>query len=92
MMRNERQKRTEDSLQCWIALDEAFKLFTHLKEHITDASISEVFGDLQCSEMNPVCLFPTRKQCDDVNADMLSRLDTEMHEIPCFDEVDESKS
>ena len=31
--------------------------------------------------MNPVCLFPTRKQCDDVNADMLSRLDTEMHEI-----------
>ena len=46
----------------------------------------------KCLEMNPVCLFPTRKQCDDVNADMLSRLDTEKHEIPCIDEVDETKS
>ena len=42
--------------------------------------------------MTPVCLFPTRKQCDKVNGDMLSLLETTMHVIPCIDEIDETKS
>ena len=92
---NERQKKDGkfsamlDSVRRGFPTEETLRM---LKERVTDASISKVFGDLQRSEMNPVCLFPTRKQCDDVNADMLSRLDTEKHEIPCIDEVDETKS
>ena len=42
--------------------------------------------------MTPVCLFPTRKQCDKVNGDMLSLLETKMHVILCIDEIDETKS
>ena len=41
--------------------------------------------------MTPVCLFPTRKQCDKDNSDMLSPLDTKMHVISCIDEIDETK-
>ena len=42
--------------------------------------------------MSPMCLFPTRKQCDAVNVEMLQLLDSEVHELGCTDEVDETKS
>ena len=37
-------------------------------------------------------LFPTRKQCDQLNEQMLSRLDCPKKELFCSDEVDETKS
>ena len=42
--------------------------------------------------MTPVCLFPTRKQCDAVNEQMLALLKSKKHVLACSDEVDETKS
>jgi len=44
------------------------------------------------SGASPVCLFPTRKACQDFNQKMLSALDTELHKIVCIDEIDETAS
>lgn len=38
----------------------------------------------------PVCLFPTRKACDQLNLEMLNKLDTEICKIPCIDKIDET--
>ena len=37
--------------------------------------------ELQNLNKSPVCLFPTRKQCEKVNEDMLDLLKTEKHVI-----------
>ena len=37
-----------------------------------------------------MCLFPRRKACNDFNTEMLGRLSSEVHELPCTDEVDET--
>ena len=39
-----------------------------------------------------MCLFPTRKACDDLNNEMVTRLTSEVHELVCTDEVDETAS
>ena len=49
------------------------------------------FEELLSANKAPLCLFPTRKSCHDFNAKMLSRLDAEIKEIPCMDEVDETQ-
>ncbi len=48
------------------------------------------FQELCSLDLSPVCLFPTRKACDAFNCQMLSTLDTEVVEIHCIDEVDET--
>ena len=63
-----------------------------LQERVIDVTISEKIAELQNLKMSPVCLFPTRKQCDDVNQKMLNHLETEKHVISCTDEIDETKS
>ena len=63
-----------------------------LQERVIDVTISEKIAELQNLKMSPVCLFPTRKQCDDVNKKMLNHLETEKHVISCTDEIDETKS
>ena len=40
------------------------------------------------SGQTPICLFPTRKACNDFNAKMLCHLDSKLHELVCTDEVD----
>ena len=37
-----------------------------------------------------MCLFPTRKACNDFNTQMLSYLPSDVHELVCTDEVDET--
>ena len=39
-----------------------------------------------------MCLFSTRKQCDQLNEQMLACVDCPKKEIFCSDEVDETKS
>ena len=63
-----------------------------LQERVIDVTISEKIAELQNLKMSPVCLSPTRKQCDDVNQKMLNHLETEKHVISCTDEIDETKS
>jgi len=52
----------------------------------------EKFVDLSANGLSPICLFPTRKACDDFNKKMLSTLDTKLHRIVCVDEIDETVS
>ena len=63
-----------------------------LQERVIDVTISEKIAELQNLKMSLVCLFPTRKQCDDINKKMLNHLETEKHVIFCTDEIDETKS
>lgn len=58
-----------------------------LQERVSDVPVCDKFYELQTSTMTPVCLFPTRKQCDKVNQDMLHLLTSEKHVIRCIDEV-----
>ena len=37
-----------------------------------------------------MCLFATRKACDQFNIDMLSKVGSEVVKIPCIDEFDET--
>ena len=48
------------------------------------------FHDLEESNQTPVCLLPTRKVCCDINNEMLAQLTSEVHEVLCIDEVDET--
>lgn len=50
------------------------------------------FHELQQSNLKPVYLFPTRKACEEFNSEMLQTLDSQVHKLVCFDEVDETKS
>ena len=52
--------------------------------------VSDKFGELQQLGQSPVCLFLTRKSCDDFNAKMLKHLTSEVHDFMCTDEVDET--
>ena len=92
---NERQKKDGvfstilDSVRRGNLTDE---ITATLQDRVSSTPISEKFAELQGCGMTPVCLFPTRKQCDKVNGDMLSHLETKMHVIPCIHEIDETKS
>ena len=44
------------------------------------------------SGQTPVCLFPTRIACDEVNKVMLTLLDTTVHELTFKDEIDQTES
>ena len=72
---NERQKKNGgfstilDSVRRGNLTDE---ITATLQDRVSSTPISEKFAELQGCGMTPVCLFPTRKQCDKVNGDMLS--------------------
>ena len=56
---------------------------------IKDTVITK-FKELSEAGNIPICLFPTRKACDQHNLEMLNSLDTEIHKIACIDEIDET--
>ena len=92
---NERQKKDveySNILDCIRRGHLSQEAISVLQERVIDVTISEKIAELQNLKMSPVCLFPTRKQCDDVNQKMLNHLETEKHVIYCTDEVDETKS
>ena len=68
------------------------EITTTLHDRVIDVSVQEKYRELQESKLAPVCLFPTRKQCDAINMQMLGLLDSEVHIIACTDEMDETKS
>ena len=57
-----------------------------LNKMVIQVSVSDKFSDLVESEKAPVCLFPKRKACDDLNAEMLNKNASEVHHIYCTDE------
>ena len=90
---NERQKKDEpfaamlDCVRRGCPTDETLRT---LEQRVIDVPIADKFHELQKSGHTPVCLFPTRKACNEFNAQMLSYLPSEVHELACTDEVDET--
>ena len=68
------------------------KTLEMLRGRVTDIPIPQLYSDLQFSGKTPVCLFPTREQCDRVNEQMLQSQNTKIQQITCSDEIDETKS
>ena len=64
--------------------------FDVLKQRVIQVPISDKFSELQQSGKAPVCLFPKRKACDELNSVMLRKNASNLHEIYCTDEIDES--
>ena len=86
---NERQKKDGQfsdilgKVRCGTLTEE---ILTVLKERIIDVPVVQKLVQLIELGENPVCLFPTRKQCDLLNEQ------SEVHVIPCIDDVDETRS
>ena len=92
---NERQKTDKEfssMLNCVRRGSPTDETLSILEERIINISISDKFSELQKSGQTPICLFPTRKACDNFNAKMLSHLDSKLHELVCTDEVDLTSS
>ena len=75
-----------DSVRCGCPTAETIGT---LQEWLVQGSIADKFLELREHGQPPVCLFPTRKACNDFNSEMIGRLSSEVHELPCTDEVDE---
>ena len=65
---------------------------TCLRERTITVSVVEKYKQLCKSGSHPVCLFPTCKQCQDHNSNMLSALGTKLETFACVDEIDETSS
>ena len=92
---NERQKKDGQfsdilgKVRCGTLTEE---ILTVLKERIINIPVVQKLVQLIELGENPVCLFPTRKQCDLLNEQMLGKLQSEVHVIPWIDDVDETWS
>ena len=65
---------------------------SRLYKIVIEVPVVDTFEALLASKQSPPCLFPTRKACQVFNSQMLSRLEADVIQIPCIDEVDETAS
>ena len=92
---NERQKRDPEFGQL---LNEvrvnslSENTINQLQKRVIKCTAAEKFRELLGQGLSPVCLFATRKSCDQFNTDMLSKVGSEVACIPCIDEYDETAS
>ena len=63
-----------------------------LHQRVIQVSVADKFTELQKSGQSPVCLFPTRKACANLNNEMLARLSSKVHDLVCTDELDQTVS
>ena len=63
-----------------------------LKLRTIDVSAAEKFSELSQSGKPPVCLFPTRRACDEFNEKMFNSLPDKVHKLMCVDDIDETSS
>ena len=61
-----------------------------LNQRVIQVSVSDKFSELLECGKAPVCLFPKRKACDELNAEMLHKKSSKVHNIYCTDEIDEA--
>ena len=78
-----------DCVRCGCPTDETLST---LDKRVIHGCVLDKFVELRQSRQSPVCLFPRRKTCDDFNNEMLSRLTSQVHQLLCTDEVDETHS
>ena len=92
---NERQKEDKaytdllDSVRRGFPTTEAIST---LHSRVIDIPVVDKLDELQKSSVTPVCLFPTRKACDELNNQMLGKLPSQIVEIACVDNIDETSS
>eukprot|EP00731_Ephydatia_muelleri_P001725 Em0001g1725a len=72
-----------------IIIDEK-KSVAQLRKAVITCTAVEKFQELLGQGLSPVCLFATRKSCDQFNTDMLSKVGSEVARLPCIDEFDET--
>jgi len=73
-----------DSVHCGCPTAETIAT---LQERLVQESIADKLIELRKHGQPPVCLFPRRKACNDLNSEMLGRLTSEVHKLPCTDET-----
>ena len=91
---NERQKtdpKFSEMLDCVRRGFPTDETLSTLTERVILVPIEEKFVELQKVRSSPLCLFPTRKLCNDFNNEMLSNLSNPIKELPC-DVVDLASS
>ena len=66
------------------------KTIEALQDRVITSPVVDRFEELLAAKQSPLCLFATRKACQEFNLEMLSRLQADTKEIPCVDEVDET--
>ena len=63
-----------------------------LQTSVISCSVAEKFKKLRDRDESPVCLFPTRKACEDLNNKMLDGLGSKVVKMDAIDEVDDTAS
>ena len=63
-----------------------------LKQRVIQVSVVDKLNELKEAGQTPVCLFPTHKQCDDLNSQMLKCLPSKVMEIECTDDIDQTST
>ena len=66
------------------------KTIQALQARVITTAVIDKFQELLASKQSPLCLFSTRKSCQEFNLEMLSMLNTDTKDIVCTDEVDET--
>ena len=93
LMINERQKDDKEYsellnfVRCGETSEETIRV---LETRVIDVPVKDKVAELRSLGKTPVCLFPTRKQTDAFNEEMLDAQNAEVKVIPCIDEVDET--
>ena len=68
------------------------KAIIQLKERVFQQPVLEMYNQLKDEGRRPICLFPTRKACADVNNDLLNTLNSEIVALHSKDVIDEGAS
>ena len=63
-----------------------------LQTRVISCRVAEKFKELRDRDESPVCLFPTRKACKDLNNEMLDGLESKVVKMDAIDEVDDTAS
>ena len=58
---------------------------------VIDGSVSDKFNELKSASQTPVCLFLTRKVCQEFNTEMLQMLASQVHKLVCTNQIDQTR-
>ena len=78
-----------DEVRCGCPTPHTIQTF---EKRVITTPVVHKFELLLSTHKSPLSLFPTRKSCQEFNKKMLTKLDAEIKDIPCIDEVNETVS
>ena len=89
---NERQKEDKEYSVLLDGIRRGFpseEAITQLRARVFSEPVIDKYNQLASEGKAPICLIPTRKQCDELNTQLLATLDSETVQLPCVDVIDE---